>query len=96
MTPSASSRADLEKAARAALGEERLTDEVARRLLETPSLTDLGLAAGAMRKRLHPEPVVTYIVDRNVNYTNVCVAKCNFCAFYRLPGHEEGYLLSPR
>ena len=95
MTPSPSRQADMDAATAAALGQERLADDVARRLLETPALPDLGLAAGAMRRRLHPEPVVTYIVDRNVNYTNVCVAKCNFCAFYRLPGDDEGYLLSP-
>ena len=40
-----------------------------------------------------PEPVVTYIIDRNVNYTNVCVAKCNFCAFYRDVGSADGYVL---
>ena len=46
-----------------------------------------------MRARKHPEPVVTYIIDRNVNYTNVCVAKCTFCAFYRDVGSPEGYVL---
>ncbi len=85
----------LEQAARAARGEARLEESHARRLLETPRVVELGLAAGGMRRRLHPGPEVTYIIDRNVNYTNVCVAKCNFCAFYRLPGHDEGYLLSP-
>src|SRR5688500_18553239 len=53
----------------------------------------LGRMANAVRTRKHPEPVVTYIVDRNVNYTNVCVARCNFCAFYRPVGHHEGYVL---
>ncbi len=47
-----------------------------------------------MRRRLHPEPVVTYIVDRNINYTNVCVADCGFCAFYRRPKDGEGWTLS--
>ncbi len=42
----------------------------------------------------HPENVVTYIIDRNINYTNVCVADCEFCAFYRRPKHDEGYVLS--
>ena len=41
-----------------------------------------------------PDPVVTYIIDRNINYTNVCVADCEFCAFYRRPKHDEGYVLS--
>jgi cyclic dehypoxanthinyl futalosine synthase len=47
-----------------------------------------------VRRRLHPEPVVTYIVDRNINYTNVCVADCGFCAFYRRPKDGEGWTLS--
>src|SRR5687768_7026642 len=53
----------------------------------------LGLLADAIRARKHPERVVTYIIDRNVNYTNVCVARCNFCAFYRPVGSAEGYVL---
>jgi cyclic dehypoxanthinyl futalosine synthase len=47
----------------------------------------------AVRQRLHPEPVATYVIDRNINYTNVCVADCDFCAFYRRPGDPEGYIL---
>jgi cyclic dehypoxanthinyl futalosine synthase len=53
----------------------------------------LGRLADAIRLRKHPERTVTYIIDRNVNYTNVCVAKCNFCAFYRNVGSSEGYVL---
>jgi cyclic dehypoxanthinyl futalosine synthase len=53
----------------------------------------LGQLADSIRARKHPEPVVTYIIDRNVNYTNVCVAKCNFCAFYRDVGARDGYVL---
>jgi cyclic dehypoxanthinyl futalosine synthase len=53
----------------------------------------LGRLADDIRHRKHPEGLVTYIVDRNVNYTNVCVAKCNFCAFYRDVGSEQGYVL---
>ncbi len=53
----------------------------------------LGRLAGAIRARRHPHRVVTYIIDRNVNYTNVCVARCNFCAFYRPVGSAEGYVL---
>ena len=53
----------------------------------------LGRMADGVRRRKHPEPVITYIIDRNVNYTNVCVARCNFCAFYREVGHDEGYVL---
>src|SRR3970040_2263484 len=54
----------------------------------------LGRLAGGSRIRKHPGRVVTYIIDRNVNYTNVCVARCNFCAFYRPVGSPEGYVLS--
>jgi cyclic dehypoxanthinyl futalosine synthase len=53
----------------------------------------LGRMADAVRAKKHPEGHVTYIIDRNVNYTNVCVARCNFCAFYRQVGHNEGYVL---
>jgi cyclic dehypoxanthinyl futalosine synthase len=53
----------------------------------------LGRMADLVRRRKHPEGVVTYIIDRNVNYTNVCVARCNFCAFYRPVGHAQGYVL---
>jgi len=53
----------------------------------------LGRMADAVRRLKHPEPVVTYVIDRNVNYTNVCVARCNFCAFYREVGHGDGYVL---
>ena len=53
----------------------------------------LGRMADTIRARKHPDRLVTYIIDRNVNYTNVCVAKCNFCAFYRPVGSPEGYVL---
>ena len=53
----------------------------------------LGQLAESVRRRKHPERIVSYIIDRNVNYTNVCVAKCNFCAFYRPVGSAEGYVL---
>jgi cyclic dehypoxanthinyl futalosine synthase len=53
----------------------------------------LGQLADEIRARKHPERVVTYIIDRNVNYTNICVARCNFCAFYRPVGSGEGYVL---
>jgi len=63
-------------------------------LYEQAPLLELGALADAERWRLHPEQVVTYIIDRNINYTNVCVADCKFCAFYRRPKDGEGYLLS--
>ena len=54
----------------------------------------LGHLADTIRARKHPGRIVTYIIDRNVNYTNVCVARCNFCAFYRPVGSSEGYVLA--
>jgi cyclic dehypoxanthinyl futalosine synthase len=60
--------------------------------VQAPTHT-LGRLADAIRRRKHPDGRVTYIIDRNVNYTNVCVAKCNFCAFYRDVGSSEGYVL---
>jgi cyclic dehypoxanthinyl futalosine synthase len=63
-------------------------------LYENAPLLELGELADAVRWRHHPDPVVTYIIDRNINYTNVCVADCGFCAFYRRPKHTEGYVLS--
>jgi cyclic dehypoxanthinyl futalosine synthase len=78
---------------RAAEGE-RLSAAEGERLLDEASLFDLGIAADAVRRRKHPNGVVTYIVDRNVNYTNVCTTSCRFCAFYRPLGHPEGYVLS--
>ena len=53
----------------------------------------LGHLADSIRARKHPDRIVSYIIDRNVNYTNVCVARCNFCAFYRPVGSSDGYVL---
>ena len=71
----------------------RLTPEEGLRLFESHDLVALGEAANAVTKRLHPEPFRTYNIDRNINYTNACTAVCDFCAFYRPPGHEEVYVL---
>ncbi|MBL8609873.1 MAG: dehypoxanthine futalosine cyclase [Myxococcales bacterium] len=73
---------------------DRLSGDEALRLYREASLFDLGACADEARKRRHPSDVVTYIVDRNVNYTNVCTTSCRFCAFYRPVGHAEGYVLS--
>ena len=77
---------------RAAAGE-RISDEQALRLLEEGSLLDLGEAADRLRKAVHPDGIATYIVDRNINYTNVCAAGCRFCAFHRAEGHREAYVI---
>ncbi len=63
-------------------------------LYEKAPLLELGALADGERYRHHPDDVVTYIIDRNINYTNVCVADCQFCAFARRPKHAEGYVLS--
>ena len=72
----------------------RLDADEAVLLDEKAPLLDLGLAADARRRALHPDGVVTYIVSRNVNYTNVCTTACSFCAFYRPRGHGEAYVLT--
>ena len=74
----------------------RLEADEALRLIESDDLAALGRAADAVARRLHPEPFRTYNVDRNVNYTNVCVGGCRFCAFSRPPGDPEGYLIDRR
>ncbi len=65
-----------------------------RSLAKRASLDQLQGAADRIRRRLHPDNVVTYVVDRNINYSNICSAVCTFCAFYRPPGSSEGYVLS--
>ncbi len=73
---------------------ERLTFDDGLRLFNHPNLIDLAELADHVRNVKHPDKIVTYIVGRNVNYTNVCWVRCSFCNFYRIPGHEEGYILS--
>jgi cyclic dehypoxanthinyl futalosine synthase len=65
------------------------------KLFETPDLLGLGQRANEMREWLHPDNVVTYIIDRNINYTNICTSGCLFCAFYKTSKSGEGYVLSP-
>jgi cyclic dehypoxanthinyl futalosine synthase len=72
----------------------RLNGQEALVLLEKADLLHLAALADAKRKQRHPDPQVTYVVDRNINYTNICVSGCRFCAFYRQPGHAEGFILS--
>jgi cyclic dehypoxanthinyl futalosine synthase len=79
--------------ARAAAGARVDAAEALRLYRDAPTAV-LGRLADGARARRHPERLVTYIIDRNVNYTNVCVARCNFCAFYRPVGHGDGYVLS--
>jgi cyclic dehypoxanthinyl futalosine synthase len=83
----------LERIAATIRGGGRITADEALDLYRHASTPLLGRLADGIRARRHPDRVVSYIIDRNVNYTNVCVAKCNFCAFYRDVGSPEGYVL---
>ena len=76
-----------------AVAGERIGPSDAVALLRSHDLAAIGTAADAVTRRLHPEPYRTYNIDRNVNYTNICTAVCDFCAFYRGPKSEEGYVL---
>jgi len=77
-----------------ALDRRRINTDEALLLMEEADLTLLGFLANEIRKNLHPENIVTFVIDRNVNYTNVCVAGCKFCAFQRKVGSPEGYVLN--
>ena len=71
-----------------------ITRSQALEMFESHDLIGVGMEADAVRRRLHPHGVVSYIIDRNINYTNFCTEYCSFCAFYRPMGHKEGYVLS--
>ncbi len=72
----------------------RLSDDQFLQLYSEADLHQLGYLAAEARKKKHPEKVVTYVIDRNVNYTDICISACKFCAFYKQPASGEGYLLS--
>jgi cyclic dehypoxanthinyl futalosine synthase len=92
--PRARRTASLEAALAKGAAGERLDAGEAELLDERAPLLELGLAADARRRALHPGDTVTYIVSRNVNYTNVCTTACHFCAFYRPRGHKDAYVLT--
>ncbi len=73
---------------------QRLSPEEALFLWQEADFYTLGYLAREVRFRLHPERIVTYIIDRNINYTNICISGCKFCAYYRPPGDPEGFVLS--
>src|SRR5256712_843251 len=75
-----------------ALAGERLDTDDCTALLESYDIAYIGAAADEMRKGRHPDNIVTYIIDRNINYTNVCNVVCTFCAFYRRPGAPDTYV----
>lgn len=76
------------------LAGERLSLADGVRLLQDADLLFLGQGADLVRERMHPEKIVTFVIDRNINYTNVCSCQCKFCAFYCQPGDPKGYILS--
>jgi cyclic dehypoxanthinyl futalosine synthase len=76
-----------------AVAGERLDESEALLLLESSELAAIGAAANAVTHRMHPEPYRTYNIDRNINYTNICTAVCDFCAFFRSPKSPDGYVL---
>jgi len=87
-------RSELKKIVDKVISGKRIDAEAGLVLFKDADLLTLGELANSMRKRLHPERLVTFIVDRNINYTNICVNKCRFCAFYREADSPEAYLLS--
>ncbi|KAA3596850.1 MAG: dehypoxanthine futalosine cyclase [Candidatus Scalindua sp. AMX11] len=74
--------------------QKRFSSEEGVKLLKSSDLIGLGVAADRFCQELHPEPYRTYIIDRNINYTNVCVSGCKFCAFYKDSDSTDGYLIS--
>lgn len=83
----------IESILRRAVDGERLSEDDALELLRSNRLAAIGDAADQVTRRMHPEPYRTYNIDRNINYTNICTAVCDFCAFYRGPKSDEGYVL---
>jgi cyclic dehypoxanthinyl futalosine synthase len=77
-----------------AVADERLTFDEGVALFDCKDLNALGRAADAVTRRLHPTPIRTYNIDRNINYTNVCAAVCDFCAFFRKTNDADAYVLS--
>ena len=71
---------------------ERLTLDDAIQLFHSDQILELGMTADAIRRKLHPEPIVSYIIDRNINYSNICNVECSFCAFYRSRSESDSYV----
>lgn len=75
------------------LNSERLSPDECIRLFSLKDITILGMVADTVCKKKHPENYRTYIIDRNINYTNICTSGCKFCAFYKDAGHNDGYVI---
>lgn len=73
---------------------ERITDKEYTFLEENGDLFQLGFLADSIRRNKHPEKLVTYVIDRNINYTDICISACKFCAFFKPPEAQDGYLIS--
>ncbi|WP_456484859.1 cyclic dehypoxanthinyl futalosine synthase [Desulfurobacterium sp.] len=73
---------------------ERITEDEAVHLIKSEDLLSLGFLANFVRNRIHPEKKVTFVIDRNINYTNICICKCRFCAFYRNKEDKDAYVIS--
>ncbi|GIV08112.1 MAG: cyclic dehypoxanthine futalosine synthase [Fimbriimonadales bacterium] len=93
-TPMPTERSRFQRIAEKVLTGERLNFEDGVALFQHPNLPELGALAHHVRMQKNPQPYVTYVIGRIINYTNVCWVRCKFCAFYRPPNHNEGYLLS--
>ena len=76
------------------LNNKRLSSKECLKLFSSKELTSLGMAADAVCRQKHPEDYRTYIIDRNINYTNICTSGCKFCAFYKEVEHSDGYVIS--
>ena len=85
---------EIEDVLEKSLNNKRLSSTECLKLFSTKELTSLGMAADAVCRRKHPEDYRTYIIDRNINYTNICTSGCKFCAFYKEVEHSDGYIIS--
>ncbi|MEC9476621.1 MAG: cyclic dehypoxanthinyl futalosine synthase [Planctomycetota bacterium] len=94
ISPSCDSAAGCEAILQSALAGNRISSADALALAVHADAESLFSAADQIRKKFHPDSIVSYVVDRNINYSNICTSVCSFCAFYRKPGDPEGYLLS--
>ncbi len=86
-------RSTMNSAADSACSQKRLSFEDGVDLIGSHDLIGLGAAADSLCQELHPEQYRTFVVDRNINYTNVCTSGCTFCAFYKDTDHKDGYVL---
>ena len=84
----------IETISKKVLDGERISDNEALQLINDGGFYDLTFLANAVRQKKHPDPVVTYVIDRNINYTDICISACKFCAFFKAPEEEGGSVIS--